>query len=821
MGLGPVKRLFGLFAVILLLSLVAASSARAAGPLDFRLSNGLEVILIENHRAPVVSMLVWVKVGSASEREGEYGLAHLMEHMLFKGTEKRGPGEIARMVEDSGGAINAFTSYDQTVYYVDMAGRYFERGLEALADMVFHPAFDPEEFAREKEVVVEEIKQKEDLPDHRLVQDVFRRAYLVHPYGRPVIGFSESVRGVSRETALAFHGRWYQPANMVLVVCGDFDPSGLRGMVEKYFGEEKGGAAPEEGRPAEPSQQETRVSVLRSDVNTARIQLAWHIPGFRHQDIHAVDLLAEILGQGETSRLYRRLRREKELVTGVSAGAYTPQDPGLFTIAAELAPGKILPALEELAAEAALVGLAGVTSEELARARLNVQSYFIYSRTTMSGEARTAANFKALGGDLAAKDRYLADIERVTLEDVRRVAAEYLRRENLTVGLLLPEGAEPGLDEKAVLAAVTRGAALAAEGKPGPAAPAGFRKYKLDNGAVLLVKPDDSLPLVSLRAAFLGGLLLEPPELPGLANYLAAVWDKGTRDLSAEELARAVEDMAGDITAFSGRNSFGLTGDFLSRFLDHGLGLFAEVLTRPAFDPAEVEKVRPVILEAIKRRQDQTAAQAFLLFAKVLYQDHPYARDVLGTAESVGKMTAEDLRAYYEKHARPGDAVLAVVGDVDPDRIRDRLNRLTRDWTGRVIYPTPVPLPQPWQGLRKSDLPLSRNQTHLVLGFPAPGLASPDRYALDVLDRILSNQGGRLFIELRDKRGLAYSVSSFYNPGLGLGSFGLYIAFDPAKRTEVEAGFARIIQDLKDHPVTDRELAGAKENILGGYEIGL
>jgi len=792
---------------------LAAAGPASAETEKYTLANGLEVLLIENHRAPVVSMMVYVKVGSASEGPDEIGLAHLMEHMLFKGTTRRGPGRIAREVEAAGGEINAYTSYDQTVYYINMAGRFAERGLDVLADMVFHPALDAMEYAREKEVVIEEIKRGEDNPERRISQALFAQAYQVHPYGRPVIGYADKVRNISQETAVAFHRRWYRPGNMILAVAGDFESAEMRRLIEKYFGSAPGGPVPEHDRGVEPAQERTRTALLREDVQTARLKMGFHIPEYASKETTAMDMLAVILGQGRTSRLYREVKRAKELVHQISAGAYTPRDPGLFVIEAQLAPDKTASALKAVLAEISALIRDGISPEDLARAKLNIQAEFIHDRATMSGEARTALYFQALAGDYRAKDRYLTEIDRIEASTLRAAAARYFRPENLTVAVMLPKEAAPEITEEVLAKAALEVRAESAEPL--------VRKMALANGGTLLVKVDRSLPLVSLRAAFLGGLRHETPKLNGLSNFTAEVWDRSTTKRPADNLARAVEDLAGSIGGFSGHNSFGLEGEFLSRHLDKGLELFAEVLTRPNFDPVEVEKARENILAAIKRREDQIPAVTFQLFAQTLYGGHPYGLKVLGSAETVKGITPGDLRAFYEKWARPADLVLTVVGDVDPDGLKKRLDGLFGNWTGKSVKSPEVPPPAREKGLKTVRRDMDRAQAHLVLGFLAPGLKSADRYALEILDNVLSGMGGRMFVQLRDKQSLAYALSSFYRPGLGTGSFGLYIAFDPVKIDEVQTGLRAVLAGVIEHPITDEELKRAKEYILGTYEIGL
>jgi zinc protease len=336
-----------------------------------------------------------------------------------------------------------------------------------------------------------------------------------------------------------------------------------------------------------------------------------------------------------------------------------------------------------------------------------------------------------------------------------------------------------------------------------------------------LIKPDGSLPLVSLRAVFLGGVRFETEATNGLNQLLAEVWDRGTETRTAEELARAVEDMAGYLSSFCGRNSLGLEAEFLSRHLEPGLDLLAEVLTRPALSDEEVEKARPNILAAIERQSDQLLARTFRLLSRTLYGPHPYALNSLGSPDSVRGLTSDLLRSYFKQRVVPQNMVLAAVGDVDPDKLKDRLETLLSGWQGAS---SPAPRLEPPPALDKTRAVherIDRAQAHLALGFLTPGMADPDRYALQVLETVLSGQGGRLFMELRDRQSLAYAVTAMFRPGLDTGGFSLYIAFAPDKYEAAQAGLAKILQGLRKEPVTLDELERAKENILGACEIRL
>lgn len=813
-------RFKNILTILLLTACLAGvdSPAQAGKTTQVRLPNGLDVILVENHRAPVVSLMVWVNAGSTVESEREYGMAHLIEHMVFKGTTKRGPGDIAREVEAAGGTINAYTSYDETVFYISMAGRYADRGLDILNDLVYHATMPVDEFSREKEVVIEEIKMGLDSPQKVIGKAIFGEAYQVSPYGRPVIGFESSVRNISREDVLNYYHRWYVPENCILVVAGDFDTETFKGRIEEVFGPIPQGAAPEYLVPEEPAQTELRTRIIRRDVGTARMLMAFHIPPYKSKDVPALDLLSEVLGGGRASRLYRKIKRDEELVNSIYTWSHTPKGPGLFFIGGDLSAGNMEPALESILREVTEIGRMEVSSEELDRAKLSVQAGFIRSRESMGGEARLAATFQALTGDYRSKDTYLSEVEKVSLDEIRQVAARYLRPENMSLVVMVPEKPAHPVDDAGLAAAVQKGVETAVARKNVPESD-NIQKYILKNGITLLVKQDRSLPLIDLRAAFLGGIRYETEATNGLNNLMAEVWDRGAAGMTALELARATEDMAAEISSFSGRNSFGLEAEFLSRYRDRGLELFAKVLTQPTFSPEEVEKAKPNILADIKRRRDQMTARAFELFAQAVYDGHPYRFTTSGTPESISKLTSDDLHSFYNTYAKPRDLVIAVVGDVQPDMIKERLEEYLSGWTGKVEKSPRVHPVTPWQGLKKKTENLDRAQSHLVLGFPAPPMDHPDRYALDVLDKILSGMGGRMFIELRDKQSLGYSVSSFYSAGLDAGAFGLYIGFDPAKADKVRAGFFDIIKDLHQKSISSKELQAAKEYLLGQYEI--
>ncbi len=785
------------------------------------LKNGLKVLLLEDHSAPVVALNVWVRVGSGDERPSEGGMAHVFEHMLFKGTERRAVGEIARTVEAAGGHINAFTSFDMTVYHITMASRDAAVGIDVLADAVQHSTFDPLELAKEQEVVVEEIRRGRDSPHHVLSESVFDSAYQQHPYRLPVIGTEELVKGFSREQLLAFFQHWYVPNNMTFVAVGDLDPKATLQQIREAFADAEPRPDLAHPRKTEPEQSTPRSIVVRRGFEQTLLGMAYPITAFSDPDTPYLDLLSLVLGSGESSRLYRNVKDRLDYVHTISTSAYTPLDAGLFFVDATVEPERIEDALGAIAAEIQRLRAFGPSEVELERARVNLLANQVYEKETMQGQARKVGYYETLAGGVEAEAEYLERVKRATPEDLQRVAQQYLMPERVNIAALLPTKERPDLQAATLLTALT---AVGDGGRKLVGTPIreGIFGYLLPNGLRVIVKPNHAIPLVALRLSFQGGQLGETEETQGITSFLAEILERGTEQRSATQIAAEVEGIAGSLGGFSGRNSFGLTAEFLTESLDIGLDLFADVLLHPAWPPDEIEKVRTERLAELKRREDRPSQKAFELFSKELFIDHPYRFPLIGTESSLNQIQREALARYYGTYAKPTNGVLSIVGDVEPDAIVEAIASKLTDWQGpdKVELPPRKPPPVP-EGPREVSLVKNKAQVHILLGFAGLALDDPDLPALDVLTQILSGQGGRLFIELRDKKSLAYSVSAFSVEGLDPGFFVVYIASAPEKLEESLDGLRQELQRVLEEPIAAEELDRAKGFLIGTQAVSL
>jgi len=817
------------------IALVAALSGAVHGNdvHRYRLDNGLTVLMAPNRAAPVVALQAWVGVGAADEVRRNVGIAHVFEHMLFKGTARRGVGEIAQDVEAAGGEINAWTTFNQTVYHVVLASRYFDTALDVLADALQNSAFDPRELEREREVILEEVKQGHDDPSRNVAQALFSTAYARHPYRRPVIGSADSVRRLTRERLLDFFNTWYVANNITLVVSGDFDPAPTQTAIASAFRGLRSADVPRKRR-REPRQTAPRATIVTQDVREAQFAVGFHIPEMRHPDTAPLDVLAVALGQGESSRLHTRVRRDRELVSGVYSYAHSLRDPGLFVVGATLQPDDVDAAVRESMIEAFRVSHRELDDSELDKARRVIEADAIYQEETAQGAARKYGFYELVAGNAEYEREYLQLVRKTTVADVREAAERYLRPENMTISALLPD--TPSLARaprreargKRLLAVAEKAAAQAAKKYATPIRPISphdeLVRDVLPNGLRVIVKRDPSVPVVAMRAVWVGGLRVESAQDNGINHLLASLITRGCGDRTADEISAAVDDMAGVLSGFSGRNSFGIRGEWLSEDWDAGFALMADCLLDPRFPHVEYLRERRRVLEELSVRESNPGHAAFRLFAETLYRKHAYRRDVLGTSKSITKITRKQVAEYYERSYPMSEMVLSVVGDVDPERVLRRVHETFGDVPKRkprvrkIVQEDFFAGPK---GPREVYRYLDRQQAHLVIGFPGTTLDDPDRYALEVLTAILSGQGGRLFLELRDRQGLAYRVGAFAVEGIDPGYLAVYIACSPDKLGAAHAGIQEELRKVVEQEVPADEVERAIRYLVGTHAISL
>lgn len=797
-----------------------------------RLENGVKVLLAPNPAAPVVAVQAWVGVGSADEPRKRAGIAHVMEHMLFKGSAGYGVGQMARAVESAGGEINAWTSFDQTVFHVVLSSRHFDTAVDVLADALQRPTLDADELEREREVILEEIRQTTDDPMRTVAHSLFATAFTKHPYRHPVIGTPETVMALRRRDLEQFLRTWYVANNLTLVIAGDVDPVRATEVAGRAFGAMPARELPRRRR-SEPVQAAPRAAVDTREVHDAHVAIGFHVPELIHEHAAALDIGAIVMGQGESSRLAARVRREQELVTSAHAYAHTLRERGLFVLSASVRADQVPDALEALCGEVERMRAEPPSSGELDKARHAIRADAIYQRETAEGVARKLGYYETMAGDFDFEAEILRRVHRLGAGDVADVVGRYLHADNASLAVLLPHAgrlrSQRGRDAAAgkMITALRRGF------RPRPAARVARARLPerddlvrevLPNGIRVIVKRDASVPVVALRAAWQGGARYETPRTCGITNLLAATITSGCNGTSAEEVIERVDDLAGTLVGVSGRNSFGLRSEWLAGDWERGFDLMARCLAEPRFEEAHVDREKRRMLDDINARGDNAGFVAFTNFARRMFRRHPYRLPVGGTEASVSALTRRRVLDFYRRHYPIGTVTLTAVGDIDPDRLLSRAAERLGGAPARGAGGRDIPSER-WGGRsepsRRVLAHMDREQAHLVVGFPGLTIRDPDRAALEVLMTVLGGQGGRLFAELRDKRALAYRVSAFSVEGIDPGYLAAYIACSPEKLDDARAGIRGELERVARDGVDDGEIDRAVRYLVGAHEIAL
>jgi zinc protease len=766
------------------------------------LDNGLTIIVREDHNAPVVSVQAWAMAGSI--HEGAWlgaGLSHVLEHMLFKGTTTRPGSRIDQEVQEAGGYMNAYTSFDRTVYHIDVPNSGAVKAIDILCDIMQHATLPPDELAKEMDVIRREMDMCHDDPGRRASRRLFEVAYTKSPYRFTVIGYPDIFNEVKPDDIRSYYTQKYAPNNVFFVVAGDVKNDDVVAQIKTAYANSKSKAMPPVVLPLEPKQTAAREIIEESAVELGHVHFAWHIPELRHADVPVLDVLAVLLGSGRSSRLFQQVREKQGVVHHVDAWTYNPGLPGLFGISAVVDGDKFEAANKAILAELEKIKSLSVNSNELHKAIKQFISATLSSRKTMEGQAQNLGGNWLAADDLNFSERYLAAVKSVTLADVQRVARQYLTSENRTLYALLPEGAAP--KAKANVESNTDNA---------------IQKMVLPNGLTLLVKEDHRLPFVEFRAMFKGGVLAENVANNGTTMLLAKLLIKGTTTRSAEKIATEIESVGGSLDSYGGNNSFGINAEVLSEDFATGLNLLADVILNPIFPADELEREKEIQIAGIRSRKDELLKSASLAMRRALFGDTGYGLDSLGSEESAGKVSVAGLKSFHQKLTVPNNCVLAIFGDVRAGNVKFAVEKAFGGWKPNVseIVNRKSPIVNPAQRVEETR---DKKQAVLVIGFPGTTLADDDRYALDLLQECCSDLGSRLFLRIREQLGLAYYVGAQNFAGLVPGYFAFYTGTEPTKVAQVETELLKEAELLRTEGLTADELRRAKAKIIGGKKI--
>jgi zinc protease len=810
---------------------------------------GLKAIILQQKNSPVVAVQVWVNVGSADEEEHEAGLAHVHEHMLFKGTLKddllhRGVGQIAQIIESSGGEINAWTSHDQTVYHVVLSKQYWQTGLDVLADAVQNSAFEKEELSKELEVVLEEIRRGEDMPSSRLHQQLFALSYAQHPYGKPVIGYESIVKGFRQKDVVDFFEKHYVAENMTVVFVGDVSMDEVVAEIQKLWLQVRTKKSIKQMRPQEDFPQKQQSRFFYQDVEETHVAISF--PGCAQKSpIKPIaDVASVVLSMGDGSRLVQDMQRHNPIVNEVYVSPYSPRDRGIVTVGYTCAPEKTLMAMSTLMQHLKIMTTEKISDEELNRAKSQFLLSQATQRETVEGLARRLGYWWHHSEDLNADKAYHHAIHAVSAEDICLWAQETFHENKMNLVVIHPLEDKTTLQEQKnfeenILKEIhhswnayreyapvhwdrivpkNKHPLVQEHQKTQSTVKNGITCYTLNHGLRLILEPSKEIPVISLRGAWLGGQRSENKSHNGYIEMAAGLAMQETQRVSVQQLSQRLESIGVGMSGFSGKNSQGVRALFLQQSFDEGLQWMRELLFEPGFSENECQVHKRLVLEHIRSKTDHPSTIVFEQFYENLWQKHPYRRSASGDADSISAVEPKILKQLWMERFSLQDSVWSLSGDFDEKQVLDFFNDLPNNLASSWEKPEEEELLVEEKTIHTESV---KKQLHLVYGSRGFTLHDDKRAALQVLMGLLGGQGGRLFKQLRDIQSLCYTVSPFHTEGIEKGSAGIYIATSPEKRLEALKGIKNILEQVVHDGISNHELENTKRYLIGHMDIAM
>jgi zinc protease len=821
------------------------------GRFDYRctkLENGLEVITLEDFSCPIVAVQLWYHIGSKDEQAERHGFAHMFEHIMFRGTDKLGPTDHFAYIHRVGGTSNGHTGFDRTVYEETLPVKQLELALWLEAERMTFLKIDQESFDTERKVVEEERRMDLNQPYGTIYEKLLAEVFKVHPYRWPPIGNIPDLRAASVQELRDFWRRYYVPSNATLIIVGAVKHKDAQRLARRYFG-----WIPHYDEPArvtvkepEPAGKRT-VKLEEENAPAPAVGVVYRTVPISDKNSIAIDLLAEILGGGRSSRIYRELVAEKQLAVGAEAATWSLEQDGLFGAGAVMPPvsGDANSILEIIERHISRLRREAVSERELMKARNQMLRGLVTGNLQIESKARMLGSAAVEYGDVSQVNRWIDDIRKVTAADIQRVANEYLTEERtleVKVDRNLPGAASglPGIakEEEGIITAepekVTpkpgRGGLERGKNWPkeAPFAKVSAAKItpkysskKLENGLKVLVVPNREVPFVSIQLGLLSGAWTESK--PGTAAMTMQMLVKGTSKHSEGELADELETYAISLSGTGEMDTSMVNVGCLTEHTERAMGLLGEVVLMPSFPEEEFKKLRKQVLTSLAVSSAEPEYVADREFRRKLYGEHPYSRTATGEVEDVNALAIEDLKEWWSKFARPDTAVLIFSGDIEAKEAFELARKTFGNWEASGKRPD-----------IKMSLPEGTTETHIYL-VDRPGSTQSqiragqrgitrhdDRY---FVSRIVSNYFGwaynsRLNESIRVAKGLTYEVWGSYTAERFAGEFEVGTFSKTESTAEAVRAVLEEIKRLKAQGPSDDELESSRSYILGSFVRG-
>ncbi|KYC39437.1 peptidase M16 [Scytonema hofmannii PCC 7110] len=828
------------------------------------LQNGLTVLTKEVHSNPVVTVQVWYKVGSRNEEFGLNGIAHQLEHMLFRGTKNR-PIQFGRLFSALGSDSNAFTSHDQTAYYNTAERDKLKALLILEADRMQNSVIDNTQLASEKRVVISELQGYENEPEYRLSRAVMQSVFPNHPYGLPVGGTKDDVQKFQTKQVQKYYQNFYSPDNAVLVIVGDFQTEPTLNLVKEIFGKIPNTQNPKskiQNTPPSIQNPKSKIQntpppiqnpkskiqnsiVLQEQGATALLHAVYPLPDVNHPDVPALDVMDYILTDGRNARLYQTLV-ESGLANDVSASVVSLLAGGWYELSLTASPNQDLKKIDSLlkGAIAELINK-GVTSVEVNRAKAQLEASLILGNRDITSQGMQLGNDETTAGDYQYTGRYLAGVRQVTTADVQRVTTKYLQPEACVVGFFEPtqakgKGKDKSSQQTSTLVAEKFSSELSAtkeevekylpsidfseqisETAVSDVLP---EQFTLPNGLRVLLFPDLSSPTVTLSGYIKAGKEFDPHNKAGLASLVAENLMNGTKTKDALTLAKVLDDRGASLDFETFREGVRIEGSSLASDLPVLVQTLAETVKNATFPVKELELSRKQALIALKEELDDPSEVAERTFVQSVYPEkHPLHK--FPTEKSLRLLKRQDVVEFKEKHYRPDTTVLALLGNFSVTEVEALIKQELGDWN-TIGQPPELKYPKvslPEKVVSVNPILPGKAQAITYMGNQGINRKDPRFYAALVLNQILGGDtlSSRLGSEVRDRQGLTYGIYSNFLAGKNSGTFLIEMQTSPEDTLQAIARTRELLQQIHQQGVTTEEIETAKRNLIGNYIVSL
>lgn len=838
--------------------LLLASLAQAASPIPeikfekYVLPNGLQVILHVDHSTPIVTTNIWYHAGSKNERPGRTGFAHLFEHMMFQGS-KHHDSNYFDPFQEAGGKLNGSTNQDRTNYWETVPSNYLDIALWMESDRMGYllPAMSQKKLDNQRDVVRNERRQSYENRPYGLMHEVILAAMFPpnHPYSWPTIGSMTDLQKASREDIANFFRHYYNPANASLCIAGDFDPVEAKKLVEKYFAPIPAGPTVEKMKPQPAELKEEKRIEMTDRVGLPRVVMVWPTVPEYAEDEAALTLLGEVLAAGKTSRLEKLLVREKQIAQSVSAGQDSEEIAGAFMIDATAQPGQKLADIEKLILEQVeRIKEQPPTADEVARSLNRIETQVVRSLESNSGFGGLADQlnqYNVMRGDPGYLSKDFERYQKVTPEDIQRVAKKYLGAGRIVLEVqpgkevkVTPDPRVPADEAREKMAKDYKETPLpeakeTAEDdarktlpQPGPAPKFSlppFHRAKLSNGIELLVVEKHDLPLVALNLVFPVGNTTSFRE-PGLTSLVTSVWDEGTKNRTAEQIDDELGGIGATVSFSAGWDTTAARLFSLKQHLPKALEIYADELLNPIFPEDALEREQKMLLGQFTQIRNQPTMLAQLAIGPTVYgKENPYGRLPVGYPSTIKNFKQDDLVKFHKAHYAPQGATLIAVGDITTEELAGQLEKIFADWKT---------VPQESASLPFKDLPSAQPTRIIFIDKPEAAQSvisvaqlsaerkSPDYYALNVMNMIFGGQFmSRLNMNLREDKGYTYGARSSFE--WHVHAAGAYVASASVKTDKTQPALVEFLKEIDglrgEIPIKPEELNDAKDYITRGY----